>query len=127
MYSLNYNGSILDIILPKKRDINGYRYGFIKTGNLRAAEVLAKEFHNKLFLGNKLSLTWCLDKKKSTNYASTQHGSVDPSAHSKPPGNTNNNFVHPSPAGPSRKSTRQSPIIVNNQAIEPFTSLLVLK
>lgn len=51
-----YKRHIKDIFLPKKRDVNGTRYGFIHTNDLTFASHLVIEFSGIYFMENKLTL-----------------------------------------------------------------------
>lgn len=65
-----YKEDIVDIILPKKRDRNGNRFGFLKVRNMRIAENIIKDRDDNIFLGYRILLK--LTKRKVSPDLSTK-------------------------------------------------------
>lgn len=59
------NNDIRDIILPRKRDINGNRIGFIKMEKRREAEELIYELDNTIFMGHRIHLKFTQSGNKN--------------------------------------------------------------
>lgn len=61
------NKNILDIILPKKRDVNGNKYGFIKLKPWREIKNLIEEMGNTSFQGYRMSLKMAATHRSRTS------------------------------------------------------------
>lgn len=58
-------GKVLDIILPRKRDVNGNRIGFVKVDTDKVARGIMEKVGSKKLLGSKLDLKLVLNKSKN--------------------------------------------------------------
>lgn len=66
-----YREDIRYIILPRKRDRNGNKFGFIKVGSMKIADRLIEDLDGSVFLGFTLHLKITSDKNgKQDNFSS---------------------------------------------------------
>lgn len=60
----------MDIVLPRKLDKYGQRYGFVKLSSSREAESLIQKLRGRTFEGHKLRLDFAKKKKRLSNNSS---------------------------------------------------------